>query len=333
MKLLPYPENPIFICYHNKAFPMGVIQANAPGDITKWLCTKGVNVSFNPNSPLNKFDLAIWDAWATAERVITQQMFTLKKKLIPLINVDLLSMFKTFIDHGCYIQGTYNEKHIPSKQAYKVEDFNHDFLIIGYDDDNFESVGFVADGQFRRFKIPNQNFIDAVTDTGSSRVGINFYSYNEGAIPIPNIERMLTDMDIYISTANQLDDSDETKTSYGILALKRIKDFFLNEVVNNGKLYVDRRYSRVLYEHEWVFTQVINEFLDTNERNKYINYAKVNLERAHLVHMLGLKLSYTGNKDLIWRIVSNIEKIIEDEMKYIPELLELLKTKHEQGII
>ena len=35
MKILPYPQIPQLICYHNKAFPIGIIQANLPENITK----------------------------------------------------------------------------------------------------------------------------------------------------------------------------------------------------------------------------------------------------------------------------------------------------------
>lgn len=80
MKMLSYPKMPRFICYHNKAFPFGIIQANAPTDITRWLCTKCINTVFNPNSPQNKFDLAISDVWGTGEGLITQQVFTIKKE-------------------------------------------------------------------------------------------------------------------------------------------------------------------------------------------------------------------------------------------------------------
>lgn len=63
------------------------------------------------------------------------------------MNVDLLSTFWTFINHGYYVRGIYNEKHIQSKSAYEKENYNHDFFVIGYDN-NFYSVGFVADSRF-----------------------------------------------------------------------------------------------------------------------------------------------------------------------------------------
>lgn len=82
MTMLPYPEVPILICYHNKAFPFGIIQANSPEDITKWLCTKSINCVYNPNSPKNKFDLAIWDTWGNWEGITTHQVISIRKDLL-----------------------------------------------------------------------------------------------------------------------------------------------------------------------------------------------------------------------------------------------------------
>ena len=333
MKLLPYPDIPMLISYHNKAFPFGIIEANSPEDITKWACTKCINCVYDPNSPQNKFDFALIDPWGNSERIMTHQCFFIKKDLMALVNIDLISMLKIFIDNGCYVQGEYNEKYIPVKKAYGKYDFNHDFLLIGYDDEYFYSVGFVSDSRFERFKIPIRNFVCSIYDSNSSRVRINFFSYNKGSIPKPDIGRMLSDLDKYISTVNYLNHPTPRDMSYGISTLIRIKEFFIDEVVNNQKLYVDKRYSRVLYEHEWIFTQVIDCFLDDKEKIVYINHACENLNRARLVHMLGLKLEYTQDAGLIYRIAEYIDEIFEDEKQYIPNLIALLKEKHEKNII
>lgn len=334
MKMLPYPEAPILICYHNKAFPFGIIQANSPEDITKWLCTKSINCVYNPNSPKNKFDLAIWDTWGNWEGITTHQVISIRKDLIGLFNIDLLSMLKTFINYGCYISGSYNEKYIPGKLAYNIEDYIHDFLVIGYDDTNFYSVGFMADGRFKQFDIPIQNFINSLYSVNSSKIEIAFFNYNKGVIPKPNVDRLISDLEKYISTANYMDNPTPKSNSYGISTLMRIRDFFVDEVVNNKKIYVDKRYSRVLYEHEWVFLQMIDIFMDDDsKKSEYKNYASINLKRAKLVHMLGLKMECTQDESLIKRIKEYIDEIIDSEKIYIPGVIELLKQKYKDATI
>ena len=132
MKLLPFPETPMFLCYHNRAFPFGVVQANSPEDITKWVCTKGVYCTFYPEK-MNKFCFAVDDLWSLGEGLMSQQTLQIKKEYLELFNMDLLQILKTAIDNEWYIHGGYNEKYVPIKNSFNQRDFMHYFLVIGYD--------------------------------------------------------------------------------------------------------------------------------------------------------------------------------------------------------
>ena len=92
MKVLPYPEKPMFLCYHNRAFPFGIIQANSSEDITKWVCTKCVNCDFFPNSTKINFNIATWDVWGKFEGLMTQQVLQIKKDYLDVFNIDLLHL-------------------------------------------------------------------------------------------------------------------------------------------------------------------------------------------------------------------------------------------------
>ena len=196
------------------------------------------------------------------------------------------------------MHGAYNEKYIPGKWAFGLDDYMHDFLIIGCDEEKFVSVGYVADGRFKQFEIPNQNLIDGLYETDGIKINLSFFSYNKGVVPVPNIKRMIDNLQKYISTTNYLDNPTPQNNSYGISTNIRLRDFFEEEVKKYGKLYVDKRYSRVLYEHKWVLTQLIDSFLDKDEKREYQDITNKNLERAKLVHMLGLKMDYTGDGKL-----------------------------------
>lgn len=327
MKLLPYPEKPMFLCYHNKAFPFGILQANSPEDITKWICTKCVNCAFYSNSPKNKFNIAVWDVWGVNERLVTQQTLQINKDYFDLFNMDLLHILRTAIENNCYIYGSYNEKYIPNKWAFNNEDYMHDFLIIGCDDDKFISVGYVADGRFKKYEIPNVNLINSLLGSTEIRIDLYLFSYEIGAVPVPNAKRMINDLKKYISTVNYLDNPTPEVNSYGIATNIRLKQFFIDEV-NKGEIYIDKRYSQALYEHKWVLAQLVDLFLDDENKKEYQERTNKNLERAKLVHMLGLKMGYTGNADIINRVTKLLDQIVLDEIEYIPPLLELLETKY-----
>lgn len=108
--------------------------------------------------------------------------------------------------------------------------------------------------------------IDGLYETDGIKINLSFFSYNKGVVPVPNIKRMIDNLQKYISTTNYLDNPTPQNNSYGISTNIRLRDFFEEEVKNYGKLYVDKRYSRVLYEHKWVLAQLIDSFLDKDEK-------------------------------------------------------------------
>lgn len=326
MKLLPYPEKPIFLCYHNKAFPFGIIQANAPEDITKWVCSKSVGCVFNPKTSFDKFDLDIIDQWGNLEGVTNRQNFSIRTDMIDKLGINLPSMLKTVLENGYYIRGVYNEKYIPYKHAYNSFDHTHDFLVIGYDDDYFYSVGYVADGHFRRYEIPIRNFINSLCDADKDMIGIEFIGYNNDHVLKPNIDWMISELEKHVSSTAPENTND---SHWGISAIEKLRDFFVDEIVNNNRIYIDTRYSKVLYEHEWILTRIIDIFLDDSEKDKYLIYAKANLNRANLIHMIGLKMEITGNENLLNKVVNYMNEIIDCEKQYITDLIALLKQKYQ----
>ena len=327
MKVLPFPDKPMLLCYHNRAFPFGIIQANSPVDITKWACTKCVNCNFFSERPYNKFNIAVYDAWGEEERLVIHQTLCLSKESSQLSDEDLLQSLKSAIDNNCYISGIYNEKYIPGKSTYGFKDYIHDFLIIGYDDDTFVSVGYVASGRFEQFEIPIPNLIIALRTIPDAKIKLNLFSYNSSAIPTPDVERMIEDLKKYISTADYFYNPSPKVNVFGIAASARLKMFFADEI-QHGKLYVDRRYSLAFYEHKWILAKLIDLFLDDEEKKQYQESVNKNLEKAKLVHLLGLKISANGNVKLIKRIVELMNDIIHREIEYVPPLINLLQKKY-----
>ncbi len=55
-----------------------------------------------------------------------------------------------------------------------------------------DSVGFVTDGRFKCFEIPNKNFFDSLKDMNNSNIGVNFFNFNEGTVTKTSIEIMLS---------------------------------------------------------------------------------------------------------------------------------------------
>ena len=327
MKLLPFPKSPILLCYHNRAFPFGIIQANSPVDITKWACTKCVNCNFFSTRLNNKFNIAVHDVWGIDEGLVEHQIVSLSKDDSRISDEDLLQDLKDAINNDYYISGIFNEKHVPNKWTYESKDFVHDFLIIGYEDDRFISVGYVSSGKFERFEIPNKNLACALRTVPDAKIKLNLYKYNVESRPKPCIERMIDDLKKYISTTDYFYNQYPKASLFGIAACVRLKMFFVDEI-QQGKNYVDRRYSLAFYEHKWILSKLVELFLDPEESKQYQESVNRNLEKAKLVHLLGLKITYSRDIKLISHVIELMDEIIADEIQYIPSLIELLQKKY-----
>lgn len=332
MKILPYPDKPIFQCYHDKAFQIGIIQGNAPEEVTKWACTKYLNCAFAPRA-VNKFIIVEDDDWGLKENLATQQFFQMQREFLNHFKMDLLYILKTAIYRNYYIHGIYNERYIPMKRSYRKNDFMHDFLLIGCDEDKFVSVGYVADGTFRRFEITNADMLDSLHGLSGTEMNLRMISYNVDAKPTPNYKRMIERMAQYISTFDYLEHPTPDEESRGVATNIRLREFFIDEV-KKGKIYVDHRYSRTLYEHKWVLSQLVDQFLEgDSEKKKHQEWANKNLQRAHLVHTLGMKMNYTRDAKIIERVSDLMDQIIDDETQNIPALLDLLQNKYSMFLI
>ena len=327
MKLLPYPDKPIFQCYHDKAFQIGIIQGNAPEEVIKWACTKYLNCVFAPKVP-NKFIIVEDDDWGLKEQLTTQQFFQMQREFLTHFNMDLLHILKTALYRNYYIYGIYNERYIPTKRSFQRSDFMHDFLLIGCDDNKFISVGYIADGSFQHYDISNDDMLNSLHGLSGTEMNLRMISYNIDAKPTPNYKRMIEKLTQYISTSNYLAHPTPEEESSGIASNIRLRDFFISEV-NMGKVYVDRRYSRALHEHKWVLAQLVDQFVDSeSDKKRHLGWANKNMERARCIHMHGIKMGYTKDASIITRVTDLMNQIIEDESQNIPALLDLLQDKY-----
>ena len=145
------------------------------------------------------------------------------------------------------------------------------------------------------------------------------FSVNHDVEPIPNMQNMICDLNNYIYSGflNNLPKDDIV---YGISALRRLAAFF-DEQNETEKPRIDIRYSRALMEHEWVLQQIVTLFYKDGSNKIIKELSDRNFQLAKLIHMLGLKLEYSGNKQIINRIVKIMNDVVCNEINYVPQLI------------
>lgn len=72
----------------------------------------------------------------------------------------------------------------------------------------------------------------------------------------------------------------------------------------------------------------MRNFLEPDERQEFTECADRIFEKAKYIHMLGLKMSYTGDRKIIERIGTLMDEMMDEEQRYIPALLRVLKEKY-----
>ena len=323
MKVLPFEEKPFFQCYHNRAFPLGVIQGNAATDIMPWLCAKYINCSFEPQSYGMKFDICTFDAWGNIEKITTSQTISLDKPIYDLLNINIIETIKKLIDNNYYVHGGYNEKYIPRKAAYKKYDCPHDYMIIGYDDENKKliSVGYTDSEKYERFEI---NYEDYIQSLSKEHIEINTCKFNKNFKILLNLDRVISELKDYISSSNSAYNA-FLKKHYGIDALEKFKDY-ISECYENKKI-VEKKYTRAFNEHRNMMLNRIRYLAQEIRaiRMDFVNVYSETFSYATNLYLLSIKNQIKPSKRITTAMINLITHIIEADKKNIPEIIEELE--------
>lgn len=328
--ILPMKIDPVVRCYHNLAFPLCFIQGNAEKlekDITPWLIGKYLNCMFDEKVYDNKYEICMNDWWGHEEHVIFHQHICMFKHIYINLKIDILQFVKKIIDQECYISGSYNEKYIPGKEAYRIKDYNHDYLVYGYNDEKqvLYSVGYLANRKFVAFEIPYQNFIDSLFCNSTEKLEFNIWNYNSEFQFKADYERIKRGLNDYITSSNSYGTHDGR--SYGINANKKLIEFIYARASRPGRNLIDDRYTRAFFEQKTIQNICVQHLCN----EKIISLCDKDLKlmheiylKANSIYLLVIKYNMSKDKSLLENIVSVYEEIAEIEQLIIPKVLSML---------
>ena len=329
--ILPFETKPYTQMYHNKAFPMGIIQGNKdPDTIMPWLCGKFINCVWIPESRRTKFDHCIYDDWCTDDKILMQQRIDFFPETYEYLGIDILKFLKQMICIGAYVYGMYNEKYIPGKYAYQRVDRSHDFFIYGYDDNEqiFYSAGYLEDGIFHAFKISYTDFRDSIKNILDPKLFFNLYSFNKEAKFELNMERIVTDISDYINSRNSKKHYTSDKY-YGLEACKMLKEYLGREFKRDK--VPDVGYTRAFMEHKyfmWKRAEYLSEYF-FKKPCEYVAVLEEIYKNAQIIHNLCRKLLFSEIEQVAkkQKILMLFDEIIKIEYETLPLLLNNLISK------
>lgn len=306
-KILPINTNPECITYHNTAFPLGIIKAHL-SNYYEWLAEKAINCNYNSKEQL--FRLYENDFWGECQNIADTQMIVISPHILWSEALDLIEYIKYLIDFNFYIVGTYNEFYIPQKRAYKKYNFEHDYLLFGYDDEDgsFMSIGYTDTGKYSRFKINYSDYIDSIKNSCKTRVYFWFHKIYKDYYEDFNPKKIVAEIKKYFSNKN--DDSVNEGTIIGIQVWDELEKYILY----TEKTKIDLRNIRVFMEHKLL----MNNRLMVLKNNDIINesfveeYKEKIYNKAQVVFNLAIK-NLLGSDCLNETISSIINDITKEE--------------------
>lgn len=312
---LPFTLDVEMKMYHNKSFPLGIIKANIK-DYDSWLCNKLINCICRPNY---SFDCIEEDIWSMGDGLTFFQGMRLTPETFSVNGFNLIEFNKSMLSKGFYITGTYNEFYIPQKMPYKKADFNHDYVLFGYDDEKkvFKSAAYLDNEIYSYFEIGYENYYYGVTKNIAVKSSLQFYYVDKNYLSKIDICSIKNKLHSYLYS-NQ----DDHGNFYGIAAWDKLSEY----VLENDEL--DPRYSRAYMEHRLCMLKRIYKLQESSYIYDEVlgkEYMNDVYTKAQCIHNMFLKYNLTRNKNLLLRISNLIKEINKKEFILIEKMLKSIK--------
>ncbi len=330
--VLPFEPSPAVRCYHNNAFPLGIIQGNAKvlnKDITPWIIGKYLNCVFNYDATDNRYEIDMTDWWGIDEKIVYHQCIDMRIDTLEKVGIDGINLIKQLLNENFYVSGMFNEKHIPGKASYKKWDYVHDFIVYGYDDNKevYYSAGYLGNRKYSAFEIPYKNFVASLYDSPSPKIDYNIWTFNREFDFKVNVPRIFARFNDYYNSSNYY--GMRPSGSYGIEGNRKLKEFVNERGSRPEKPWIDDRYTRGFMEHKNLSVMCIKYLQEHNIINledSYIQLSDMIQQKANSIYMMAIKHNIAPNRDLLKDMIDCFEYIEEAEQIVLPKVISALSN-------
>ncbi len=239
----------------------------------------------------------------------------------------IISRVKTYLEHGVYVSGLFNEKFIPHKKAYLKKNFEHSFLVYGYNNAEqlFYAIGYTDNRRFEFYTIDFADFAKGFLGLKECRFYLYYRNKNQ---PISlNIETIFYELEDYLRSDYTIHNAvgKDENDYYGIHAMKALW-FYIKISVYRGR-NLDIRYSRFFFEHkEWMMKR-LSYLHDKGFIKDYSERYSVVVQKAKIMHLLFLKYNYTKKTEIIESILQILNEANQLDEEVLFDVYDELKAR------
>lgn len=207
----------------------------------------------------------------------------------------------------------------------KYFDFNHDYVIFGYDEKKkvFKSAAYLNDGSYSCYDIEYNDYFEAVTKNIVNKTSINYYLINSNYIAQIDIETIKSKLNDYLHSKLNGDESTSGEI-FGLSVWDKMTEYVLT--VDDE---LDVRYSRAYMEHHSLMLKRIQTLL----KYKYIKNNSLEKEYQDIfsntrkVQNMFIKYNISKNRDLLSIISDTLRMVTCAERRAIKLLIDDIDTK------
>lgn len=207
-----------------------------------------------------------------------------------------------------------NEFYVPNRISYKIQNFDHQNLIYGYDDDSqtFLVSGYASSKQYEQSVMSYVDFKESIKNVSDFNFASGCYK-PKGNIPGFDQGMLLTELRDYYNSSSQ-----NPNVNYGL----KFYDSLCTYLEDDGN-EIDLRCVYLLNEHKKLMCLKIKYLLEMHllSEPQFLREYEGVYELTSKIHNLSLKRNITGNLSLTYKIVENIKYVIQKEKAVLPDLI------------
>lgn len=316
----PFDEQSLICCAPHVSFPFSIVHANAEKDFEAWLCGKYINCSFKQVMPHNEFEISLYDHWSEQSKYLTSQTINLSKDAIEKLKFNIILATKKFIVSGAYPYGQCVKRYIVPTNN-EQEDSLYDYIITGFDDDRnvLCMYGISAIGEYVYSEVLYDDYLKAICSTPSVNIEIVFWKYNSQSECSLNQEKVIKDLNDYITSQNSLPQPNEDRV-FGMQACLELGRFICGGRANSEE--TDILNVKRLLLHKYLMLERIRYLCSGNIIEKDM---LLSAEKVYCIAQTAFSLYCNkGHRNDVAPLIENMIKI---EKTYLPKVLIDLKSK------
>ncbi|MCR4678151.1 MAG: hypothetical protein K5679_05270 [Lachnospiraceae bacterium] len=329
--------------YVYESYMLGIMEANGNA-YKEWMLSNYIQLNCHDDIYKDRDvffafygDVAIYSPYIKAQRLSWAYLRSL--------DLDLVALFKKSLELGYYLYFKLDEYYVPDRRTYGTDHYLHDNLIVGYNEEGFIVLGYNCRGicekcimGFDRLVMSlESNVTDKDADSWEDKMYTLRYIDADYKLNSYLIKESLYD---YLHSISRKDKSKRfanplPDTVYGLATYDKVKEYLRyliagDEAFNegafiSGKAHIDNRIFRIIMEHKIIMMERI-EYLASKmgNLNDISNEYKDVLKIAELTHNIAVKYQLTGNKNLLEKLIKNVEIIKDRDAELLGKLYEKL---------